>query len=461
LFAQGRSADARLHAERALALAERDPALHPKSLVLSAQILRRLGQNETAIRMLDQAERELGGGDGPSAAGVRAKALRAAIHADRNDFDRALPLYAAAIDEAQAAEGPQSLVAIDIRLNVARNLVTLERVDESRPYRESALAALRAGGGPGKLRAALEESGSAAEMFEMAQIPFAQARDAIERNRASVAAQGELVPESIRAAIDFALGTILLDWGNISAAEPLLSGNVVALRARSEGLGERLELAGIQGSLAMVAGHHDEADALFRERLDLRQRSGRAQHPYAAYDYAFIAVNLVMQGRLEAAHGVLRTAPLIAAVAGSSGAPLAYRATLQSALARVELERGDAAAALALLPPADQDEDTLFPFDASLLRGEILCAVGRRAEGLKWLDKSLALHGAREYDGNPALARARAVTGLCALSAGDRTRARELARQAHHAFLLQPAVSNYFKAPLGQLERTLGESRPG
>ena len=57
---------------------------------------------------------------------------------------------------------------------------------------------------------------------------------------------------------------------------------------------------------------------------------------------------------------------------------------------------------------------------------------------------------------DPGLARARAVTGLCALSSGQRPRAETLAAQARQAFAVQPDVSPYFKAPLKELDRRLG-----
>lgn len=52
--------------------------------------------------------------------------------------------------------------------------------------------------------------------------------------------------------------------------------------------------------------------------------------------------------------------------------------------------------------------------------------------------------------------RASAVTGWCALHAGDRTAAQRHAAQARATFTAQPGVSPYDKAPLVKLERALG-----
>ena len=56
---------------------------------------------------------------------------------------------------------------------------------------------------------------------------------------------------------------------------------------------------------------------------------------------------------------------------------------------------------------------------------------------------------------HPHVAHWRALTGLCALDAGNRPRAMELAGLARQAFTQQPGVSPYYKAPLATLEKRL------
>ena len=56
---------------------------------------------------------------------------------------------------------------------------------------------------------------------------------------------------------------------------------------------------------------------------------------------------------------------------------------------------------------------------------------------------------------HPHVAYWRAVTGSCALDAGNQRRATELAELARHAFTQQPGVSRYYKAPLLTLEKRL------
>jgi hypothetical protein len=125
----------------------------------------------------------------------------------------------------------------------------------------------------------------------------------------------------------------------------------------------------------------------------------------------------------------------------------------------VTFELGDASAALGFLPTQDDGDDLLhMDFDNRLLRGEILCALGRQAEGLTLLQKSIAPREGVVYEHMPGLARARAVAGLCAFAAGQRKRAAELAQQAHAAFLVQPGVSPFFKQPSQTLDRLIAGS---
>src|SRR5205085_1924250 len=78
----------------------------------------------------------------------------------------------------------------------------------------------------GEVRAALEESDIDTTLFLMRQIRFDEAQAALERNRATIAARGPLVPARVRAAIDFDLGRAYLEWGDVQRADPLISGSV-------------------------------------------------------------------------------------------------------------------------------------------------------------------------------------------------------------------------------------------
>ncbi len=228
----------------------------------------------------------------------------------------------------------------------------LGRVEEARLHRDAALAALRASGGAAEIRAALEESNLTLNLFWEEQIPFAEARAVIERDRAAVQARGALVPESIVASIEFDLGWAHLAWGNVTRAEPLIVRSMAILRQTRENRRDAYFIAEAQGWVAQDTGRHADADKFLREALASRTRDGDAPHPWAAWDYAAVANNLSMQGHLDEAEAVLRAAPKFDDLKGArEGSSPATSKAIQRGLARIWFERGDAVHALGLLPP--------------------------------------------------------------------------------------------------------------
>ena len=135
--------------------------------------------------------------------------------------------------------------------------------------------------------------------------------------------------------------------------------------------------------------------------------------------------------------------------------PFLYATAPVMARAMVKLDRGEPAAALALLPP-DQGDNDDFPFEhRQLQRGAALCALGRAGEGLPLMETYTENFAEEWLAYHPYVAYWRAVAGSCALAAGDRRRATELAELVRRAFTQQPSVSPYYKAPLLALEKRL------
>lgn len=286
---------------------------------------------------------------------------------------------------------------------------------------------------------------------------FEEAREAVERNRSLLASRGPLVPAAIRATLDRDLGLIYLDWGNLALAEPLLVQSFAVLAPlASQSLTSQWPLVDSQGMLAMLLGHHEDAATHFIKGKSEGIRLGMGQYPAAAFGYRWVAVNLVMQRKFDEAEAQLASAPAFNELQGGGVGSNGYSQVIQRTLAAVKLERGDARDAFRLLPPESDDRPPWLPvLDDTQVRGEILCAMGNGIEGLERLEKVLKVRESLEYAYHPALAHARSVTGLCALAAGQRSRAVELARQAREAFTAQPGVSDYFKLPLNELERRL------
>lgn len=457
LMAQGRLADALPRAQRAVALTEHDPQLHPRALALLTQVMFRQGSYDEAKVMLDRTEQAMKGETRPTAVSARNKQLRAGLMINANHFDQAVPMYLSAIDEALAAEGPSSPTAIDIRVVLAMNLIIQRRMADARPQIEATLAALRVGGGAGEVRAALVESVMVKATYFSDQIRFEDAKAILERDRAALVAGGPLVPERIKASIDFDLGSMEVVWGDLKSAIPLIASGAALLRPQVESPRDRYQFADIHAILATHVGQHDQAEAFFREELDAQKSMGGADHPDRVFEYARWALGRAMQGHFDAAEAILASAPKFEALQGADPATVvAYRDAVPRTLARIKLERGEPAAALALLPAAaDDDPDMPYPFENLLLRGEILCALGRRSEGLPLLERSLKIQEEKDYAHQPHLARERGVTGLCALATGNTKRAMRLAAQAHASSLEQPDASPYFRRPGEQLEALL------
>lgn len=449
-------------AEQALALAPHGTRVQGQAALLQLRTFVESARYTDALTTLARFDRDFAGFGSLAA---EARILRALVLVRSDRFDEAMPVYQAGIAQALAAEGPLSPVAIGARLTLAHTLVMRNRADEARPVREAALAALRALGGSGDLQAAREESASYWDLFSMGKIPAEEARRVIERNRNVVLARGPLVPERLRATVDLDLGSLLLDWGDIEGAKPLIDAAARVLSAPEETAARRFEIAAMQGVAALYAGRHAEADVYLGKRMEIQKAGGRTEHPMAAYDAAFVALNLIMQRRFDEADAVLAAAPDFDAIArrrsqelkGGHAKPFSVVRRMQ---VRARLERGDIAGARALLLPEETDDDVKFPMEDRVLRGAVLCAGGERAAGLAMLEEQLAFHERTDHERHPDLGRTRAIAGLCALAAGQTPKARDLAAAASGVFEGERAISPYFEAPLRELQRRLGPAQP-
>jgi eukaryotic-like serine/threonine-protein kinase len=371
-------------------------------------------------------------------------------------------MYQRAIDIALQAEGAHSRTAVRLRSTVANYMIGLNRHAEARPYIDAALSSLRASGGAGEIQAAVMSSEYWATMFETDLTTRDEPVATIERNRALLAAQ-QGIPPTVRARVDMAFAYTLTQRGELLEARRVISPSASILKAASsQDLGTRSQISFVEGLLAMNLGQHVAADALLREHLALAQKLWH-RDPGMAYPWGWVAINLIMKRDHEQAQRILELAPKFGALKGDPSVYAEFFPLVLPALsARLLLERGDirgALSAMPALPPNYMEGETLLAEHA--LNGEILCAAGRAAEGLPELLASIKAVSAHIGEIHPGLARIRAAAGLCALALGDAAQAKKLAEQARQAFIAQPEVSPYFKAPLAKLERALQARRPG
>ncbi len=405
----------------------------------------------------------------PSGPRAEVRWARAQRFAFSNRFDAALPLYREAIGIAEQAEGAQSPRVVRMQLRHADMLLSYGRAKAAREQADAAVSSLRAQGGVAEIRAAVEESAFYAMLYLYGQLPYAAALAKVQGAQQALQSEGGLLPAALKADVQFRLAWIQSRWGQVHDARQQLALSVPVLM-QDKALAAQLEpwLLWVSGSVAMQAGEHAEAARQFEKHLAFRQRIGMSSHPWTAWTYAMLAQNLAMQGQGAQALALIDSAPPFDAPSPGSVGGDEPVATLRLVQAQLRLEQGDvqgAQAALALLPmpmpvaraesARDAQPDTALA-DQALVRGRVLCALGDSAQGLNLQRLRINSLVASLYVGSPDLAHARALAGLCALQAGKRSDATELAAQAQAAFEQQPDVSPYFKQPLRVLQQRLG-----
>jgi hypothetical protein len=288
-------------------------------------------------------------------------------------------------------------------------------------------------------------------------IPMQEALATVEARIAELKVVQPPVAPEVAARASLNLGVLNQNWGNVVRAHELVLPAAETMRAtwvNNPWIGQLT--AGAMGVAEMFVGRHARADTLLRESIHWSRRAGRDS---TRYSFTHLARNLMMQGRHDEAETELWM--MTRASEGPDAYLVPWRDEILVTSAELKLEKGDASAALALLPRDGPDDDDYIYWDRRLVRGAALCALGRAHEGLPMIEERLAVAAEGHYPHDPQLARWRAIAGSCALRAGDRRRAVELFRLSREAFLEQPGVSPYFLAPQVQLALLLGERPAG
>ena len=457
LFRAGKTSQAATHAAQAVELAQGRPAALNDALALLARVQLSDGKPVEAAKTLDRLEAALAGTrqETLALAWLRAgRALWQVSQAGGSEADREL---GQAIGIATRCEGPTSLAAIDMRLALARERGRRSRTDpEAQRQFAAALAALDARGGADAVRAAYER----AQLWWL--LPgdpypsYAQAVAELHKSQLAIANAALPVPALMRAEMDFFRGQIESQYGNVvEGGRWLEAGRALVLQA-NEAPAPRFRAVGYLAIQAQDAGRHDEADTLQVERHRLRVAMGQERHLYSAYDFVGRAINLVMAGRLDDAARVLDAAPHFESAASGAAMPRAL-AALHISAARLQLERGNLVAARAAIADVAPDMDVSDGVSSgTVLRAQLQCADPQTARaGWAALDKEIQIYAPVFYEHAPYMAWLRSQSGLCALSVGDGAAARRRAAEARAAFVAQPGVSPFYKAPLVRLEHAL------
>jgi serine/threonine-protein kinase len=456
LVAEGRLNEADKRARQVLAQSVDEPTIHSAASVLIARAQFELGHYDQVEMTLDDFDHSRSKDSALDASPARADALRAEMLGKRGRDVEAMARFRAAIAEAIGAEGPGSPTAIDIRLEVARWLLQYNRSTESRSFAVSALESLRKSGATGQIRAALEEARLTLGWFRYGDMKFDEARQTFERERVVVARIGLATPDQVKAVIDFEYGACASLWGDTRFADPLITSAAKVLRSKNESLTRGIHLAAYQGNQALDAARDREAEAYFRELLRLRDFESRNRSPLVALDWIYLAISLDHQRRFDEAKAVLDGSPDYSGIRGANNSLPSNE--IRSARARIELDRGNPAAAIALMPPQAEDVSVNLSYfeDQTQLRGEILCALGRHKEGLELMNRAISKRTREDvYIYDLAVAHARAMAGLCALEDGQRASAEEWARLARSAFATQGFLNTYYSEASERLDELL------
>jgi tetratricopeptide (TPR) repeat protein len=451
----GRYADAEVRMRRAIALAEGDAGMQVRGhagIALAAM----LGRNdlEAARAELDAADAVMASTRVPAM--DRAAALSVRAESLGSSPGKARPLFDESIALALAAEGPMSRQAVSIRLTAAKELIRANQVDAGKSYLSAALTAMRASGGANDVNAALSEVRYTGMLFSREAIPFAEAFKTIERDRAALRAHNPPLPGWYFAQVEYRLGLLYVDWGDIEHGYPLIARAVRSPEWQVQG--PVSDWWGLN-SIVLAASRSDqvaEAELQAREMIAIGKRWQKADE--LQYSYYPLAAALMHARRYAEAEATLAEFDAMPGVASGLAKDSDAHVTPDEVRMLIPLERGDAKAVVEMtdhLKPKDGIHDDEV---AWLARAAALCATGRTDAGLDLFAQWLPRLATDRYEASPNVAYWRARMGLCALQAGRKQQAREASVLATAAIVKQPGVSPHFKAPVVELEKLMKRS---
>ena len=454
----GHLVESEQEARGALEIAKDYFAVSTSARLTLARVLLLRAKYSECSEQLDQVDGELAKPGAHAASDrVESAALRAAWLSRRNRFDEAVDYYKRAIDIATITDGELSRTAIDIRLDFTEELARRRRGEDAKSQLALALKAMRVLDGAGDIRAALAEARAAVVLGETYELTLNEARRMIEAARETIVDPGGL-PPSIGALFDLYLGQVTVWSGRIQQGSGLLTRALANLGTLSNDPRLQLDLASALGFTARYLGNYGEAESRSREALELAKLIYGPADPETAWYYGELAAGLSEGGRYGEARHILENVPKIEPVRGVPAYAEFGQHTFSIALARIRLDQGDPSGALALLPEIELRGPYSFT-RYRMVQGAALCELGRAVAGLASLEAFLSDVTAQWYEYDPDIARVRGVAGLCALKAGKRKRAVELADLAHEALMHEPKVASYFRMPSERLDRTLQRRR--
>jgi tetratricopeptide (TPR) repeat protein len=369
-----------------------------------------------------------------------------------------MPKYHEAINLALAAEGPLSLAAVAMRVVAAESSSKQFDYKQARDYFTAADKALRELGGAHEIRANFRAALFAYFLWGYSAISSAEATEEILKYRARLVATTAPLPDWYLPTIDIRLGAIKIPSGDLAEGLPLFESSYKALKAAIGSDPNPRDYQATLGMGLMSVGRHAEADRALRQVLELTQAAGLGSHPYSAWIYHAVAMNLRHWGKLDEAQKFLDAVPKLESLRAGADTKDDRVKFIDWERAALEIDRGHPAQAIRILeahPREGPDPDAISFYDDVL--GEALCLTHRPAEGMPLLRQVQKINeDSAMLPFSPDYGELWASMGRCALAAGDRTNALAYASKARAVFAAQPGVEPYVKAPSQQLDRLLG-----
>ena len=225
--------------------------------------------------------------------------------------------------------------------------------EEGRAYSRRAITALEQAGGVNRVRASLAKASIQLRQFNEASANFAETMAVLDEASQFLRSPTSAAPPESVAELDFMRAQALMTRGDYESGCPLAqTSGPIMLQATQSWDNGVLGVSHALGYCARTLGDHESADKHMRRCLALRRRSGQGDHPFAASDWAEVAINLSMAGRHQEAEAFLSQAPKFENLQGT--ALYSHSDVIPETRSRVRMDAGDVEGARVLLPDTDK-----------------------------------------------------------------------------------------------------------
>jgi len=378
----------------------------------------------------------------------------ARAHFIAGEFAQAAGSHRAAIELAERENGGPTVWSITPTVQLAEAQIGRLQFDDAENNLRAALAlAVRLQG---------ERSGAALQTQVKLGAFLHSTGQRDEGARLIAAAQAALQQPDASATADAAdavkrtVGTLAQAEGHIDRARPALEGQVAELRRQLPGSLPLARTLLLHAAPLIALGRYDGAARDLDEALQLQLAVSAG-----AADPALVNRYRLERARLELARGDAAAAEreLQAVVAPRDAAALPLQpddvhAKLLLAQVRLMQQRAADAEALALQALAQVQGSTLrdrfrgLEAEVLLRLGQTRQRDGRAAAARAPLERALALRSGNEADVSPRVAEARIALAECLLDLGERGAARDLLGQARRAHAAHAELAPHFVQPL-------------